>query len=336
MIKHVNLKNFGPIKDLSWNSMGKINLVIGGNGTGKTFLLKSLYSAIRTLEEFKRGNDKRKSGEIIANRLYWTFQTDKIGDLVSKGADERLSFECQYNKTRYKYNFGKDTTRQIDSSEELFSPIESDSVFIPAKEILTIQNIILKSREQDKLFGFDETYYELARALRTSSSASPDSCFDDQCALLEEMLDGRAEFEEASGTWVFKKGQQKYAIGVVAEGIKKIAMLDCLLKNHYIKSGSVVFIDEPESGLHPSAISKLIDVIVSLSRKNIQFFMASHSYFVIKKLYLVAQQQNISIPIMAYKNKEWELSDLKEGMPENSMINESILLYKEEVSKVLR
>ena len=53
----------------------------------------------------------------------------------------------------------------------------------------------------------------------------------------------------------------------------------------------MVFIDEPESALHPVAITKLIEIIVSLADSGIQFFIASHSYFVIKALYLAAQNR---------------------------------------------
>lgn len=39
------------------------------------------------------------------------------------------------------------------------------SIFIPAKEVLSLFSVILKSREIDKSFGFDDTYYDLAKAL---------------------------------------------------------------------------------------------------------------------------------------------------------------------------
>ena len=44
MINQVKLNNFGPLADINWSGLGKINLVIGGNGSGKTFLLKAIYA----------------------------------------------------------------------------------------------------------------------------------------------------------------------------------------------------------------------------------------------------------------------------------------------------
>ena len=37
----------------------------------------------------------------------------------------------------------------------------SNSIFIPAQEVLSLYSVILKSREVDQSFGFDDTYYDL-------------------------------------------------------------------------------------------------------------------------------------------------------------------------------
>ena len=88
--------------------------------------------------------------------------------------------------------------------------------------------------------------------------------------------------DEPSGRWQFRKGNRKYPIGVTAEGIKKIAIFETLLDNGYIDGHSLVFVDEPEAALHPGAISRLLDMITMLTETGIQFFLASHSYFVVK------------------------------------------------------
>ena len=52
-IEDLQLKNFGMIDEFHCDQFSNINLIIGENGTGKTFLLKALYSAIKALEEYK-------------------------------------------------------------------------------------------------------------------------------------------------------------------------------------------------------------------------------------------------------------------------------------------
>ncbi|NLG15604.1 MAG: AAA family ATPase [Lentisphaerae bacterium] len=337
MLNNIKLNNFGPLTELNWPKLGQINLIIGENGTGKTFLLKALYCTMKTLEEYKRGDDQRRLEDILAEKLYWTFQPEKIGDLVTKGVDATLSCSVTFGNSQLSYKFGKDTVRQIPTIENHVQPRSSNSIFLPAKEVLSLHQIILKSREQDKLFGFDDTYLDLARALRQSPTKGrnyPE--FANSRESLEDILGGRIEYDEKAGRWQFKKGNQKFSIGVTAEGIKKIAILDTLLGNRYLDTKSIIFIDEPEAALHPTAVCQLLDIVAMLAGSGIQFFLASHSYFVVKKLFLIAQKEGISIPVISADGNQWETADLKDGMPENTIIDESIRLYKEEVELALK
>jgi AAA15 family ATPase/GTPase len=333
MIDAIELKNFGLIEELNWQKLGKINLVIGANGTGKTFLLKSLYTAMRTVEEYNRGNDQRNISQILFEKLFWTFQTEKIGDLVRKGSDNPLSLKMHFNSKTFYYSFGKETAKSITSVDNDIPPRNDNSIFLPAKEVLSLHNIILKSREQDQVFGFDDTYLDLARALRDQSQKGKNNPqFSKSRKNLGDMLGGRIVYEQGSSRWQFRKGNQKFSMGVTAEGIKKIAILDTLLSNGYLTTSSIVFIDEPESALHPRAISQLLDIIATLAESGIQFFLASHSYFAIKKLYLISQQKEMSIPIISAET--WHSEDLQNGMIDNPIIDESIRLYKEEIDLV--
>ncbi|NNM50962.1 MAG: ATP-binding protein [Pseudomonadales bacterium] len=338
MINQIKLDNFGPLSSINWSELGKINLVIGGNGSGKTFLLKSIYSSLRTLEDYKRGNEQRSASEILVDKLYWTFQAEKIGDLVSRGTDVPLSSCITLDKNEFSYSFGKDTTKQISNLENHVPPRASNSIFLPAKEILSLHQIILKSREQDKVFGFDDTYFDLAKALKIATTKGKNIAeFAQSRTQLEGILGGVIEYEEASGRWLFVNAKrQKFPIGVTAEGIKKIAILDILLGNRYLNTNSIVLIDEPESALHPTAISQLLDIVAILAERGIQFFMASHSYFVVKKLFLIAQTRKWSIPVISATSNGWGYDDLKNGMPDNPIIAESISLYQQEVELALK
>ena len=332
MIDRVVLRNFGPLSNFDWKQLGRINLIIGSNGCGKTFLLKSIYSAMRTLEEYQRGDVQRTAAQILFEKLQWTYQVEKIGDLVTKGADGQLDFRLTLGKKDFSYSFGKDTTRQISTVENHVPQRSSNSICLPAKEVLSLLDIILKSREVDKVFGFDDTYLDLARALRQAGKGGRNyDAFAKSRQNLEDLLGGKVEDADGTGKWTFKQGKHRFPLGVTAEGIKKIAILDTLLSNRYLDTQSIVIIDEIESALHPVAISRLLDIVVALAESGIQFFIASHSYFVVKKLFLLAQEKDVSIPVISSDGTDWHSSDLKDGMPENPIISESIRLYEEEV-----
>ncbi|WP_248799774.1 hypothetical protein [Pseudomonas sp. MWU13-2105] len=71
------------------------------------------------------------------------------------------------------------------------------------------------------------------------------------------------------------------------------------------------------------------------AERGIQFFIASHSYFVVKALYLAAQRKRISIPVLSSLDDHWASDDLQAGMPDNPIIDESIRLYEQEVELTL-
>lgn len=55
-------------------------------------LLKALYSVLRSHEESNRGNSNQDFSEVLSDKLYWTFQTEKIGEVSSqKGDGKKLS-----------------------------------------------------------------------------------------------------------------------------------------------------------------------------------------------------------------------------------------------------
>lgn len=342
MLNQIELTNFGPLAKVKWNNLGPINLIIGGNGAGKTFLMKACYCSMRTLEAYQRGDEKRTAAEILAEKLRWTFEPDKIGDLVSKGknVEGSLVSRIQLDERDFRYSFGKDTTKQIQSFENYVPPPrKSNSIFLPAKEVLSLHRVILRSRDQDQLFGFDDTYFDLARALGYAPTRGRNyGAFATAREWLKYMLGGKVDQDTETGRWYFRQtqGNQKFSIGMTSEGIKKIAILDRLLGNRYLDQYSVVFIDEPEAALHPSAISTFMDIIALLAESGIQFFLASHSYFVVNKLYLIAQEKQMSVPVIS-ENQEngWTYTDLRQEMPDNSIIDESINLYKQEVKLTL-
>ncbi|MBD5330187.1 MAG: ATP-binding protein [Bacteroides sp.] len=334
MIEEIEVKNFGPISGLNINNLGKINLLIGPNRSGKTMLLKALYCAQRTIELTGRGKNPRSGKEILADKLYWTFQVEKIGKLVRKPESGALSFEMkETNGSIFSYSFGADTESKIIKFENNSRPRTTNSIFIPAKEVLSLLDVIKIWREVRMEFGFDETYYDLATALTPPTQGKISKTFIEVRNRLESVLGGRVVYSKEKKTWQYIQGKNTFDINLTSEGTKKIAIFDTLISNHFLTKDSIVFIDEPESGLHPDLLVELLAIIGELAKYGMQFFIASHSYFVIKKLYMLAHSMDMSIPVISFDfDGGAAVSDLKDGMPENPIIAQSVKLYEEELA----
>ncbi|MNG68858.1 hypothetical protein D3C73_248300 [compost metagenome] len=336
MIKNFSLENYGPIVKVRGDNMGNINLILGENSAGKTFLLKALYSAIRSHEDANKGNSNQDISEVLSDKLYWTFQAEKLGDIVTRGEGNILnaSLTLTDNSSLF-YSFGRNTTKKVTPSLNNLTKRQSNSIFLPPKEVLSLMGVIHKSAVIDKLFGFDATYVDLVSALNISTQKGRNhDAFASSRRSLEKMFSGKVEFDTKTKSWVYRKGNSRFTMMATAEGVKKVSILDTLLGNRFLDKDSIVFIDEPESALHPTAIVEFLNIINVLAQTGIQFFLATHSYYVIKKLLLIANENSMPIPTFTPgQDGVWKQTCmLNDGLPETEIINESIRLFEEELN----
>lgn len=331
MIKSITITNLGPITNLRCNNLGRINLVIGPNQSGKTFLLKSLYASLKTVELYKRRKENRTDSEILSEKLYWTFQSESLGNIVQKGKSQ-MAFSMKSSKEEFEFSLGPSTEKKISVRKNTFNPTNSNTIFIPAKEIISIRDIILEMRE-DARFGFEEPYSDLAKSLKRTSKGRNYKAFSDARQSINNILGGKLEYDEVKKEWKFRdKSRRLFEINTTSEGVKKISILDVLLGNHYLDNNSTIIIDEIEANLHPAMINRFLETIYILSEAGLQFFISTHSYFVIKRLYIMAHKKGMNIPVLSFDQGNCTIANLKEEMPKNPIIDESIALYKEEIS----
>ena len=167
-----------------------------------------------------------------------------------------------------------------------------------------------------------------AKAIEPTRKGKNLKAFSDSRGKLMNIIGGRIKYNQEKDEWIFRDSHRlEHDIAMTSEGIKKLSILDTLLGNHYLS----LFIDEHESALHTELISQVFDIIFMLSKEGLQFFVASHSHFVIKKLYLIAHQHNTSIPVYSFDDGCLR-NDLENEIPDNPIIQESVRLFEEEIA----
>lgn len=128
------------------------------------------------------------------------------------------------------------------------------------------------------------------------------------------------------------KNRRTFSVNATSEGFKRLAILDALLGNRYLTNNSTIFIDEAEANLHPTMIRTFMEILVLLAKAGCQIFLSTHSYFVIKNLYILAQKEKMSIATYSFAEGCATRSDLLEEMPDNPIVQESIDLYMREMA----
>ena len=91
-IKKLTLSNFMAFENLQLDWSDNINVICGENSTGKTTLLKAMYSLIKPLNEVNRENlTKEMEEQYFVKKLQGVFRPDemKLGRLVSRKRETR-------------------------------------------------------------------------------------------------------------------------------------------------------------------------------------------------------------------------------------------------------
>lgn len=337
---------------ISMTNLPPINLLIGENDTGKTGLLKLLYGTVKALEvhRLKQQNGGTTIKKELSTKLYNTFmpRNKGLGDLVQKSSEnKRLSVDIDIAQGSYQqkvhYAWGESTSDTITDCSESHGkelPENINTLFVPAKEVLTAFKDIRNIRNNYYGTGFDDTYLDLINALDLPTT--PGRLLDELKQVnqnLEKLFDGKIEqTKNIDQPFIFKKGNQKFAMQQTAEGIKKIGILTTLINNRQLGKGTILFMDEPEANLHPKAIRELVKMIVGMSKAGVQVFLASHSYFVIKQLAISALQESVTVGCWSLERTEDRAAvettfhDMSEGvLPQNRILEESMEMYEEDV-----
>lgn len=163
-------------------------------------------------------------------------------------------------------------------------------VYIPPKDILSNApgfTSLYNARE----VAFEETYADLvSKCLLPDLRAEPDGLLGTVLSRVRNSINGEVVIENEN--FFLKKRGKKTEFMLVAEGFRKLALLDVLIRNGTIAKGSTLLWDEPEANLNPKLLGVLIDCLLDLQRAGVQIFLATHHYQILKRLDLQKKEKD--------------------------------------------
>ena len=86
---------------------------------------------------------------------------------------------------------------------------------------------------------------------------------------------------------------------VTATGVVNLGFLSLLLEKNLIDKDTYVFIDEPESNLHPEWQVKMAETLYELARGGVNIVLATHSIDILKRLEIYAKEDVDAKKLMA-------------------------------------
>ncbi len=291
IIKKIKLENYTVFEDHQMEFCPGINIFIGENGTGKTHLLKVLYSACQSASKKISFSQKLVATMLPDDYRIARLITRKPGNrrgLIRVTAGEREDNQDRilsasfHGKTK---KWGAEVSGE-GGWEQSFAGVSS--IFIPAKEILSHSYNLNAASGMDNV-RFDDTYLDIINAAKVDISVGRNSA--SKAAMLkavERMTHGTVGYNPKRDEFYLKSGNSSQEFNLVAEGIRKMALLWQLVKNGTLEKGSVLFWDEPETNINPTYIPIIVEILLELQRKGVQIFVSTHdymlaSYFEVKK-----------------------------------------------------
>ena len=336
-LKKIEAENFTVFEKIEIPFSKGLNVLVGENGVGKTHIMKVAYAACQA----------SKHDVSFSQKTVMLFRPDqsRIGRLVNRNKSENNTAEISVASDISKISMSFSVkTKKWDAevhAEEKWEKqmLDLSSVFIPAKEILSNAWNLDAAVKMGNV-EFDDTYLDLIAAAKIDISRGVDSAKRRKYLnLLQKISTGRVTLQE--DRFYLKPGTQaKLEFNLVAEGIRKIALLWQLIKNGTLEKGSVLFWDEPEANINPRYIPILAELLIMLEREGVQIFVSTHDYFLSKYIEVKKSEDSEVQYISLYKDEndkvQCEIEKDFELLEHNAIMETFRQLYREEVGVVLK
>jgi hypothetical protein len=158
-------------------------------------------------------------------------------------------------------------------------------VYLPTRELATLCPWFVPLYDNYHV-EFEEAWRDTVSLLGAPSIKGPRT--RDAARLLkplEKAMGGKVVVDAASGRfYLHVTGAGRMEMPLVAEGLRKLAMLARLISTGVLLEQGYLFWDEPETNLNPKLIKVIAESIVHLAAEGIQVFIATHSLFLLREL----------------------------------------------------
>lgn len=244
-----------------------INVLIGGNGVGKTSLLKMIYASTQW------SNKQVDSGK--TKKLLHFFSDHLKNSQALKNSDHQEGY-CAFTVSNGEQSFEYSLSHEGVFHFEEWLGLNIQSVFIPTTEMLSHAKGFLAMNQKYNM-PFDGTQIDIIVNASLPETKEVTPTMRRIMRKLGDVIQGTVEQNEDI-FYIVKNDGRKVDFSLEAEGYRKFGLLWKLIRNGLLEPGSILLWDEPEANLNPELFSILADVLLELAANGVQIFLATHSY----------------------------------------------------------
>jgi AAA15 family ATPase/GTPase len=333
-VNRVEIKDFLVFKgQFAVDFCPGVNVLIGGNGTGKTTLIKTIYNSYCLF----RGDTVSFESNAKSYFPYFTQANSDISPrLYSDENGHSYIKETKHNMFALFLNL---STCEYHTSDGLYGHyIDISAVFIPEKDILEHAKGLLPFIEQ-KQTGFGAIYKDLLIAAQDVPTQEQSETQKSVGQKIAAIVGGVVQWEQRDGMfYTIRANGMRIPFVYEASGFKKLGYLGLLVSSGQLEPGSILLWDEPENSLNPELIPELVNILLELSRNGVQIFIATHSEILASYFAVNRQKGDFVMFYSLYKDGEQikaNSSDRFDILEPNNLKAEIVNLYEKEIERGL-
>lgn len=104
-------------------------------------------------------------------------------------------------------------------------------------------------------------------------------------------MEGSVELDKSGRFYLNLNSGGSMEMHLVAEGMRKLAMVARLVATGSLLDKGYLFWDEPEANLNPKVIKTIARTILQIAASGIQVFVATHSLFLLRELHVLQKRK---------------------------------------------
>ncbi|MDB5748143.1 MAG: ATP-binding protein [Massilia sp.] len=288
MLKSAKFKNFTTVPNEEFRFGAGLNVIVGANGLGKSHILKAIYTLLKVQSTKNVELTKSSLEKAYADKLVGVMRPEALGRLVKRkhGRDRcELALDMKETKQCATIAFASSAKSQVEVTRAPTEALPLSPVYLPTRELATLCPWFVPLYDNYHL-EFEETWRDTVSLLGAPSVKGPrEKAVAKLLAPLEEAMNGRVIVDSKTGRFYLSvSGGGQMEMPLVAEGVRKLAMLARLISTGVLLEQGYLFWDEPETNLNPKLIRTVAASIIHLANHGIQVFIATHSLFLLREL----------------------------------------------------
>lgn len=298
MLRELEVRDFTVFAEAQFSFSKDLNIIVGGNGLGKTHMLDAAYCVLDVSAYGARdsGSDlptKSYLQTALANKLRDVYRPGEVGRLVRLHAESNRSrVTCGFADPdcSLEFSFGTDSKNEVSVDFVPKKWVQRAPVYFPTFDLFDMYHNVASVNESPRSI-FEAFWWDTIVLLGAPPAIDAHSRQSRELLQpLDELIGGEVKLDP-SGHFYLETNMGRFGMPMLAEGQRMLATIARLITNGILLDKGYLFWDEPETRLNPTWVKVVARTILNISRMGIQVFIATHSLFLLRELYILQQTE---------------------------------------------